>query len=143
MSTEYKHPLPNEHEALLKTALKIEGGKDLPQNVIDTYWDMERTARRLRAPINATTLLMVVMLARGGSPPDPESFMDDVPAMKRGDRVLVKFRNKFVWGRFICADSVTKNITVELDQDSGDQRQFKPTGVRKPTIEELRGIGES
>jgi hypothetical protein len=132
----------DEHAALLRTALKLEDGADLPQNVIDTYWDLERTARRLRATIDRTALLMIVMIARGGSPPDPDSFLDEVPAMKRGDRVLAKFRNQWKWGKFVAVEQATKRIIVELDQDCGSERNFQPTGVRKPTKEELVSIGE-
>ena len=130
-------PLPEHHEGLLKVALKLEESANIPQEVVDLYWDAERTARRMGHHIGGTELVLICLLANRATPPDPVSFLDE--NAKLGDRVLAKHRRDWRWGTFKA--KAGKKIIVQLDDDTGEDREFNPTAVRFPTREELSLIG--
>jgi hypothetical protein len=135
--------MPESHEARLKTALKLNECDDLPKDVVDIYWQVARTARRLGAPCDTSELLLVCLLANKPSRPDPVSFLDNTE-LEYGTRVLAKFRNQWRFGKLIRVDKQTKKVIVSLDDDPGaDERTFSPTSVTLPSHEELKGIGES
>lgn len=134
--------MPESHEARLKTALKLNECDDLPKEVVDLYWEVTRTARRLGSPVDARELILVCMLANKPSRPDPVSFLDHGD-LQYGTRVLAKFRNQWRWGKLVRVDKRQKKVVVSLDDDAGaDERTFSPTNVTLPSNEELRGIGE-
>jgi len=131
------------HEAILRNALKLESNTDLPSDVVDLYWDIERTARRLGQNLSVHELILVVVLAGRPTQADPTSFLDERD-IKTGDRVLAKYRNGWKWGRFVKHDHQQKKVIVTLDDDNGEEeRRFSATGVRHPSREELKLIGEA
>ena len=133
-------PLPEEHEGLLRTALHLKAGEALPEVVVRTYWDAERTARRMGARLDSTALVMICLLANRAAPEPPASFLDGPPP-KHGDRVLAKFRDKWRWGHFRAVKG--RSVIVLVDDDPAvEDREFKPTDVRRPSREELSLIGE-
>lgn len=130
------------HEAILRNALKLEPNTVLPSDVVDLYWDVERTARRLGQNLSVHELILVVMLAGRPTQENPVSFLDETN-LKVGDRILAKYRGKWRWGRFVRQDQQTKRIHVALDEDNGEEeRKMSATSVRFPTREELKLIGE-
>lgn len=130
------------HEALLKTALKLNENDELPENVVDIYWQVETTARRLHLGIGCSELLLVALFSNRPTPEDPVSFMDLVYANKvhLNDRVVAKFRNQWRWGWFKGVKD--DKVVVQLDDDTAEEREFAPTGVRIPSKDEKRKIGE-
>ena len=131
------------HEAILKTLLKFEPHAALPPDIVEMYWDVERTARRIGKNLSEHELILIVMLAGRPTQADPVSFLDE-HEIQTGDRVLAKYRGKWRWGRFVRHDQETKRIHVTLDEDNGeDERKFSATSVRFPTREELKSIGEA
>ena len=134
-------PLPEHHEGLLKTALKIEQEKALPSDIIELYWDAERTARRMGARLDSTSLVMICLLANRATPANPVSFLDETNA-KHGDRVLAKFRGDWRWARFKRFNG--KVVIVQVDDDPAvEDREFYPTSVRWPSKEEKKLIDEA
>lgn len=131
-------PLPDHHEGLLRTALKLEDGAPLPEKLVELYWDAERTARRIGARLDDTCLVMICLLANRATPADPVSFLDQ-PA-KHGDRVLAKYRGEWRWGTF--KHKKGNNVVVQIDDDTAEDRSFSATSVRLPSREELKLIGE-
>jgi hypothetical protein len=138
-----EQPIDEQHEAQLKTALKLSESQPLPESVVELYWDVSRTAIRLGTRISPSELILVVMLANRATTPDPVSFLDEEEHIQAGDRVLAKFRKAWRWGRFVRMDQHERRVIVALDDDPGEnERSFAPTGVRYPSREELKAIGE-
>lgn len=134
--------LSNEHEALLRTALRLDESRSIPDRAIDLYWEFSRTLRRLGLPLTERELAIITVLA-GLAPPEPAtSFLDEAPVLQVNDRVLAKFRGKFRWGYYQGVDSRSKKILVQLDDETAEVRNFSPTSVRLPEKEELASIGE-
>lgn len=131
-------PLPECHEGLLRTALKLEEGDQLPDKLIELYWDAERTARRIGCRLDNNNLVTICLLANRTSPANPISFLD--VSAKHGDRVLARFRGEWRWGFFKVKKG--KCIVVQIDDDTAEDREFHPTSVRFPSKEELKLIGE-
>lgn len=139
-----EQPMDERHEAMLKTALKLTEDHSLPDAVVELYWDAARTALRLGTRIGPPELLTIILLAKAAPPSDPISFLDERGHIQRGDRVLAKFRKAWRWGRFVRMDERDAKVIVALDDDAGEnERAFAPTGVRYPTREELKLIGEA
>jgi hypothetical protein len=137
-----EHIIGESDEAMLKTALKLHDNDDLPKEIIELYWEAERTARRLRAPLSHHELVLICLLANRATRPDPISFLDRTD-LKVGARVLAKFRNSWRWGKLVRIDQQLKKVIVSLDDDNGaDERTFAPTNVVEPSFEELKKIGE-
>lgn len=126
--------LPETHEALLRRALKLEEDANLPQHLIDLYWNAERTNRRLfMRGVDDNLLVTILLLAGLATPAPPVSFLDK--NAKRGDRVLVKHRDEWVWGTFKAYKA--KKVIVQLDDGTAEDRECEPTHVRTPAREEL------
>lgn len=131
-------PLPEHHEGLLRTALKLEVDAELPDKLVELYWSAERTARRIGCRLNENNLVTICLLANRTTPASPVSFLDQ--NSKHGDRVLARFRGEWRWGTFKVKRG--KNIVVQIDDDTAEDREFHPTSVRLPSREELKLIGE-
>lgn len=139
-----EQPMDESHEAQLKTCLKLDQETPLPEAVVDLYWEVARTAHRLGGRVGMSELVLIVMLANAAPAPDPVSFLDEKDYVQKGDRVLAKFRKQWRWGRFVRMDERETKVIVSLDDDPGEnERAFAPTGVRYPTREELKSIGEA
>lgn len=130
--------MPEHHEGLLRTALKLEEGVALPDKLVELYWDAERTARRLGCRLDEHNLVTICLLANRTSPANPVSFLDQTA--QHGDRVLARFRGEWRWGFFKCKNG--KSIIVQIDDDTAEDREFHPTSVRFPSKEERKLIGE-
>jgi hypothetical protein len=136
-----ERPLPEEHEGLMKTALKLQPTEALPTGLVELYWDAERTARRIGCRLDMTSLVMICLLANRATPASPVSFLDG-PKAVHGDRVLVRFRGEWRWGVYKTQHG--KALIVQVDDDPAiEDREFHPTSVRWPTKEELALIGEA
>ena len=136
--TDRDRPLPDYHEGLLKTALKLEPTDDLPADIIDLYWSTERTARSVGCRIGNEMLVTICLMASRTTPANPVSFLDEKP--RHGDRVLAKFRNEWRWGVYLRTHG--KAIVVQIYDNTAEEREFGPTHVRWPSKEELKLIGE-
>lgn len=131
-------PLPECHEGILKTALKLEPNDLLPDELVQLYWDAERTARRIGCRLDNNNLVTICLLANRTTPADPVSFLDQTA--KHGDRVLAKFRGEWRWGVFKARRG--KLVLVQIDDDTAEDREFSATAVRRPSKEERAFIGE-
>lgn len=130
-------PIDESHEALIRTALKLEGDTPLPEAVVSTYWDTERTARRLfRRGLNDTELILVLLLAGRPTLEKPVSFLDE--KAEPGDTVLAKHRGKWQWGIFKSYKG--KSVVVQLEDETAEDREFDAISVRRPAREELETI---
>ena len=138
-----ERPMVEEHEAMLKTALKLGPSDILPAKVVDLYWEFTGTARRIGHPIGGRELVTICILSGMPTPENPISFIDAVNAgkVKLEDIVLAKFRRQWRWGRYQGYNSAQKRILVQLDDDTAEVREFNPTGVRFPIKEEMDSIG--
>ena len=125
-------PVMNEnHEALLKTALRLESDQFLPKNIVDLYWKFERTLRRLHCNVSVEALALMCILIDRPTPEAPVSFLDSDAT--RGDRVLAKLAGDWRWGNYVGV----KNKQVIVTLDSGEDHLFSPVDVRIPTREEI------
>jgi len=140
MLTDLDRPLPEDHEALLKTALKLEPDHLLPHEVVELYWDATRTARSMCCNIGVETLVTICLLANRATPAAPVSFLDICKDVKVGSRVLARFRGEWRWGEYF--GNFSKRIQVQIDDDTAEVREFAPTSVRLPSRAELKMIGE-
>jgi hypothetical protein len=140
MLTDLERPLPEEHEALLKTILKLEPDSSLPDTLVELYWDAARTARRIGCNVGHELLITICLLANRATPAAPVSFLDVAKQTKVGSRVLARFRGDWRWG--VYHGTVGVNVRVEIDDDTAEVREFAPTSVRLPSREELKKIGE-
>jgi hypothetical protein len=112
-------PIPEEHEGLLKSALKLEENNELPKEVVELYWDTTRTARRIGQAVSGDLLVTICLLANRATPADPKSFLDRDAKSTRSGKVI-----------------------VQLDDDTAEDREFGPTLVRRPSRAERKLIGE-
>lgn len=131
-------PIPEEHEGLLKSALKLEENGELPKDVVELYWQTTRTARRIGQHVSGDLLVVIALLAGRATKPDPVSFIDREPVA--GERVLAKHRDEWHWGVFKRVNG--KSVVVQLDDDTAEDREFGPTQVRRPSRAERKLIGE-
>jgi hypothetical protein len=139
--------ISQDQELLLKTAVNIPENEPLPERVVELYWEVNRTARRLGLPMSKDMIAMLVVLCGFAPKPDPVSFMDDIEhgLVQHGDRVLGEFRSKWRWGWYRGVDNSApsrKKVKVEFDDGNSEVRSLSPTKVRRPTKEELTKIGE-
>lgn len=123
------------HASRLKTALRIEEDQDLPEEVQELYWRVERASRVIRnGGVTDDGLILIAVLAGGGEAP-VTTFIDTARELDRGDRVLAKFRGEWTPG---CYYGIKHNkILVTLDDDIEPQREFAATAVRLPSKDEL------
>ena len=140
---ELEHPLSDVDEQKLRLLTCIEKPDEaLPDNLLEVYDKVRRTARRLGKGMDDTLLVVAAMLAGQPTPEAPISFLDTALEMSKDERVLAYFRGKYRWGRFQRVQDYDKRIVVILDESPSEERKFKPTSVRRPSSDELRGIGE-
>lgn len=131
-------PIPEEHESLLKSALKLEESSGLPKEIVELYWEATRTARRIGQNVSGDLLVTICLIANRGTRPDPVSFLNSNPTL--GERVLAKHRDEWHWGTFKRVNG--KQVVVQLDDDTAEDREFGPTQVRRPSRAERKLIGE-
>lgn len=131
-------PIPEEHEGLLLSALKLEPNNELPKDVVELYWETTRTARRIGQPVSGDLLVVICLIAGRATQSDPVSFLDREPVV--GERVLAKHRDEWHWGEFKRLNG--KRVIVQLDDDTAEDREFGPTQVRRPSRAERKLIGE-
>lgn len=132
-------PLPESHEGLLKTALRIEEHNEVPAEIVELYWEFERLCRRVtRRGVADDQIPLLVLLAGHGIKPPPRTYLDCEP--KRGDRCIVKWKKDWRWAEFQGFKG--KTVLAQVLDDSAEVREFKLTEVRAPTAEELATVGE-
>jgi len=132
--------IPND-VALLRTLLKIDENTPLPEALVDLYWKVTNTFRRVQENITPKDLAWMVLLLDRPTPTDPVSFLEIVKdkGVKRGDRVLAYDDKDWKAGKYVGTKN--RQILVALD-GKGDSREFGPTVVRLPDRLELALIGE-
>lgn len=132
-------PLPESHEGLLKTGLRIEEGGDVPQHVVDLYWEFERLCRRVTCRgVQDDQIPLLLLIAGHGIKGAPTTFLDSNPAL--GSKCIVRWRGQWLWAQYQGAKG--SNVLATLLDDTAEVREFKVTDVRAPTKEELKTIGE-
>lgn len=132
-------PIMNvEHEALLKTALGLDGDDSevvLPDNVTDLYWKFERTYRKLHVNVSLETLALICILVGRPAQEKPISFLDS--DVERGDSVLAKHKGYWAWSTYVA----TRNGKIRVCLSNGEEHEFGVLDVRVPTKEEQVAVG--
>jgi hypothetical protein len=129
----YEHPIASDHEAVLKSILRLDETEDLPPEVLSGYHDLRRCLGRVGEPVSTQSLVLLCLLLNRPSPPDPVSFID-VKA-EPDTRVLAHYRGSWRWGTFKYYRG--RKVFVQVDDDTATVREFGPTKVRVPTKTEL------
>lgn len=134
-------PIDENHEQALKQILRLSESETLPDNVVELYWDVNRTARRLGFSLSDRELLLILILVNRPVQEPPASFLTLIKdkAVAVGDVVLAKHRDEWHWGNY--KRMVGKQVLVQLKDDTGEDREFQPICVRLPTKEEKDKIG--
>lgn len=131
-----ERPIVDTHEQQLKRVLNLGESDAIPENIVDLYWDITRTARSLGMSIGDRELLLILILANRPIQEQPVSFLDTLKEQQIQPEhyVLAKFRNQWRWGNY--KKVVDEKVIVVLRDDTGEERTFKATNVRLPTKDE-------
>jgi len=133
--------LAENHEARIRTALKLQDTESLPPAVIENYWKITRVASSLGLPLDDQLLVMVVAFSVAVPAETPETFLNTVELgdVTRRDRVVARYKNRWRWGVYerINAD---KKVVIVFDDNPEYSRNISPTFVRLPTQKELDEI---
>jgi hypothetical protein len=129
------------HEALLKTALRLQEHEPLPTEIVERYWEVSRTFRRLGETVRGQDLAWIAILAGRPVPKAPTTILDVIKdgQLVRGGRVLGLWRDEWKFGRYV--KSRGKKVIVVLDEGPPEEREFGPTEVRIPDRNELSVVG--
>jgi hypothetical protein len=132
-------PLPETDESRLKSALRLEQQDELPKEVVDLYWRVERLSRIIRnSGVSDDGLIMVAAICGGGQP-NVKTFIETAREIDRGTPVQALFKNEWVSGKYWGIKH--NKILVCIDNDSVANREFGSTEVRLPTKSELELTG--
>ena len=120
-------------EQVLRQLCRSVEGQLLPEAVVDFYWRFKRLRDFVQgSPIEPDLLALIVLLAQGAPPAEPEVFslpaLVEVGAIKEGDALLVRWRNKEVEalyreltarGAVVLLDGETSEREIEFDRILG------------------------
>lgn len=120
-------------EQVLRQLCRSVEGQLLPEAVVDFYWRFKRLRDFVQgSPIEPDLLALIVLLAQGAPPAEPEVFslpaLVEAGAIKEGDALLVRWRNKEVEalyreltarGAVVLLDGETSEREIEFDRILG------------------------
>ena len=109
----------------------------LPPEIVERYWELSRTFRRLGEVIRGPDLAWLVVLAGRPIPKPPTTILNSIKngQLAKGDRVLGLWRDEWKFGRYIKQRG--KKVVVILDEGPPEERELSALEVRIPDINEL------
>lgn len=133
--------IPECHESIVRAASGTTSGS-IPERVVDIYWDLSRTLRKVGLNVTEREIALVCVLAGMPSPDPPVSFLNAIEeyGIAPGDKVLVKFRKKWRWAIF--SQLKDGKVVAQIEDDLAEDREFLITNVRVPSLEEKQSLLE-
>lgn len=137
---ELEDTIPDDKAEILRTILKLRPGDSIPPEVVDRYDQLRRALRSVGYPVTPHDLAWLVVFMNW-IPPDPPHLVTEDAGLKKGDRLIVFWRNEWKWARYQGNDPKKPAVLVVIDDDPENQvRSIHVTKSRRPSLQELKSV---
>lgn len=124
-------PIPDTHESRLKNVLGVPEQEDLPKEVQDLFWQVEKVSRVIRnSGVSDDALILIAVLAGAHAEKKPAEFLEIAQILDKGELIEAQWRGEWRLGEFVGLKG--KRIVIRFSDDTEPQREFDPHSVRLP-----------